>query len=268
MTAKVLTIDIETQRAIVETFSIWRPFIGIDRIIVPTRVLCFAAKWRGEDDIIFKSQWADPLTPGGPNAIAEAGYRKMMQSAWDLLNEADIVVTWNGDRFDVQWFESEFIRLGMGRPMPYKSLDLIKTVKRWFKGGLMSMKLDWSSRTILKDHKTHHGGADLWHDIRWGTRAEQRAARKIMREYNIHDTELTERLLEHHLPYLSINFALYEDNEDGELHCTKCNSTNLKLDGVKAYVTLAGVYQMHRCKDCNATSRGKRTRKTTELRPV
>lgn len=259
MPAKVLTLDIETQRAIVETFSIWRPFIGIDRIIKPTRVLCFAAKWRGDDKIIFKSAWNDD---------DEAAYLRMMQAAHALLSEADIVVTWNGDRFDVQWFESEFVRLGMGRPTPYKSVDLIKTVKRWFKGGLMSMKLDWSSRTILRDRKTPHGGTDLWHDIRYGTRAEQRAASALMREYNIHDVELTERLFEHHLPYLNINMALYEMNEDGELHCTKCNSTNLKRDGVKGYVTMAGVYQIHRCKDCGSSSRGKKVKSTTELRPV
>lgn len=261
MSARVLVLDIETQRAIVETFSLFRPFIGIDRVIKPTRVLCFAAKWRGDSKTIFKSAWDDD---------DEDAYKRMMQAAWDLLDQADIVVTWNGDRFDVQWFEAEFLRLGLGRPMPYKSVDLIKTVKRWFKGGLMSMKLDWSSRIILKDRKTHHGGADLWHDIRWGTRAEKRAAQKIMREYNIHDVELTERLFEHHLPYLSnLNLALYEDTvDDGQVRCTKCNSTNLKKDGVKAYVTSAGVYQMHRCLDCNATSRGKRIRGTTELRPV
>ncbi|AYB70447.1 DnaQ-like DNA polymerase III subunit [Mycobacterium phage Moostard] len=260
MSAKVLVLDIETQRAIVETFSLFRPFIGIDRVIKPTRVLCFAAKWRDQDKVIFKSAWDDD---------DEDAYLRMMQSAWDLLNEADIVVTWNGDRFDVQWFEAEFLRLGLGRPLPYKSVDLIKTVKRWFKGGLMSMKLDWSSRIVLKDRKVHHGGADLWHDIRWGTRAEKRAAQKLMREYNEHDVVLTGRLFEHHLPYLTnLNLALYEQNEDGELHCTKCNSTNLKKDGVKAYVTSAGVYQMFRCKDCDATSKGKKIRSTTELRPV
>lgn len=259
MSARVLVLDIETQRAIVETFSLFRPFIGIDRVIKPARVLCFAAKWRGEDKMIFKAAWADD---------DEDAYLRMMQAAYDLLNEADIVVTYNGDRFDLQWFEAEFLRLGLGRPMPYKSVDLIKSVKRWFKGGLMSMKLDWSSRIILKDRKVHHGGTDLWHDIRYGVRAERRAAQKLMREYNEHDVRLTERLFEHHLPYLNVNLALYERNDDGLMHCTKCNSTNLKKDGVKSYVTSAHIYQMHRCKDCGATSRGKRTTGTTELRPV
>lgn len=259
MSARILTIDIETQRAVVETFGLFKQFIGIDQVQMPTRVLCFAAKWRGDDKMVFKSAWRDN---------DHDAYLKMMKHAWDLLNEADLVVTWNGDRFDIQWLEAEFVRLGLGRPTPYKSVDLIKTVRRWFKGGLMSMKLDWSSRMILKDRKVPHGGTDLWWDIRHGTRAEQRAAEKLMREYNIHDTELTERLFDHHLPYLSINLALYARNEDGALHCTKCNSTNLKRDGVKYHATSAGLYQMHRCLDCNSTSRGKKMKHTTELRPV
>ncbi|QXO14337.1 DnaQ-like DNA polymerase III subunit [Mycobacterium phage Chaser] len=260
MSARVLILDIETQRAIVETFGLFKQFVGIDQVQVPTRVLCFAAKWRDDDKVIFKAAWADN---------DEDAYLRMMQAAWDLLNEADIVVTWNGDRFDLQWFESEFLRVGLSRPLPYKSVDLIKTVRRWFKGGLMSMKLDWSSRMILKDRKVHHGGTDLWWDIRHGTRAEQRAAQKLMREYNEHDVVLTGRLFEKHLPYINVNLSLYEETvDDGEMHCTKCNSTNLKKDGVKAYVTNAGVYQMYRCKDCDATSRGKRLSGTTELRPV
>lgn len=260
MAVKALVLDIETQRAIVETFSLFRPFIGIDRVVKPSRVLCWAAKWRGEDKVLFKAAWDDD---------DEDAYLRMMQAVWDLMDEADIVVSWNGDRFDVQWLESEFLRLGLGRPMPYKSVDLIKSVKKWFKGGLLSMKLDWSSRTLLGDRKTNHGGADLWHDIRWGTRAEKRAAQKVMKAYNIHDVELTEQLFEKHLPYLNLNLALYEDTvDDGVMRCVKCNSDNLKKDGVKAYVTAAGVYQMHRCLDCGATSRGKRTRGTTELRPV
>lgn len=259
MAAKILVLDIETQRAIVETFSLFRPFIHIDRVLTPTRVLCFAAKWRGDDKVIFKAAWRD----NDPDA-----YLRMMRAAWDLLNKADIVVTWNGDRFDVQWFEAEFVRLGLGRPTPYKSVDLIKTVKRWFKGGLMSMKLDWSSRMILKDRKVPHGGTDLWHDIRHGTRVEQRSAEKLMAEYNIHDVELTERLFDVQLPYLNVNLALYERNEDGLMHCTKCNGTDLKRDGVKFRATNAGLFQMWRCKDCNSTSTGAKRVSTTELRPV
>jgi len=270
MPAKVLCLDIETQRAITETFTLYKPFIHIDRVIVPTRVLCFAAKWRDEDKVIFKSCWDDPVTVGGTNPEAEAAYLKMMQAAYDLCDEADIVVTYNGDRFDLDWFNWECGRLKLGRPGPYKSIDLIKTNKTWFKGAQLSLKLDWSCRQWLKDRKVPHGGTDLWHDIRWGTRDEKRAACKLMRQYNEYDTVLTGRLFEDYLPWLTVNLALYDTvaGEDDLLHCTKCNSTNVHRRGSKYFVTLAGTYNLWRCADCNCTSKGSRRRTTTELRPV
>jgi hypothetical protein len=263
--ARILTFDIETQRAIVETFTLFPKYIHIDRVIKPTRVLCFSARWRGEDKNIFHAAWDDD---------DDDAYEKMLLAIWNLLDRADFVVTWNGDRFDVQWIEEECERLGMGRPTPYKSVDLIKVAKRRFKAGLMSLKLDWSARQWLRDRKVAHGGTDLWHDIRYGTKAEKRDAARIMREYCIHDTELTERLFGRYLPWIPINLGLFNDEDDGRMHCTKCNGTNLKRDGKKWHSTNAGLYQMWRCKgseqdpDCRATSRGKRMKHSTELRPV
>lgn len=259
MSAKVLVFDVETQRAVVETFSL-RPFaIGIDQVQKPTRLLCFAAKWTDSDKVMFHQAWDDN------DALA---YDKMIQALWNLLNEADFVVGWNSDRFDIQWAESEFLRMGLGRPTPYKSVDLIKVLKKWFKGGLMSMKLDWSARQILGDRKINHGGTDLWWDIRHGTRDEKRAACKLMKTYCIHDVTLTAQLFEQYRPWTNINVALYEEDSGVCLRCVKCGSTNLKRDGVKFYNTLNSLYQNHRCKDCGSTSRGAQVKARTPLRPI
>jgi len=269
--AKVLILDIETQRAITEVWTTYKPFITIDNVIVDARVLCFAAKWRGKDKVIFKSCWRDPVSVNGRNEDAEQEYRQMMQAAWDLLNECDILVTYNGDRFDWQWLEREFTRLGMARPLPYRSQDLMKVNKKWFKAGQLSLKLDWSLRKLLGESKIAHGGVDLWHEIRYGSAKERRAACKAMREYNIHDARKTEQLFEHWLPYLPLNMALYGDRlaaDDGLLHCTKCDSTNLHRQEGAFVRTGAYGYQLYRCVDCGAVSRGKRSKITTELRPV
>lgn len=260
VSAKVLVLDIETQRAVVETFSIWKPFIGIDRVIMDARILCFAAKWRGEDKVIFHAAWDDD---------DEDAYLKMLKSAYSLLDEADIVVTFNGDRFDLQWLEERFARHGLGRPTPYKSVDLRKTQKRKFGAGLLSGKLDWTVRQWFKDSKVKHGGSDLWADIRYGSRDQRRAAQKLMKEYNKHDVVLTEQVFDAYLPWLNVNLAVYyQADDDGLLHCTKCESTSLKRDGKKYHATSAALYQMFRCKDCGSTSRGPRAVGTTALRPV
>ena len=269
---RVLTLDIETQRAIVEAWQTYKPFITIDNIIVDARVLCFAAKWHDTDRIIFKSCWKDPYTVNGENPAAQQDYRKMMQAAFELVNRADVVVTYNGDRFDMQWLEREFTRLDIGRPLPYKSIDLMKTNKKWFHAGQLSMKLDWSLRKMLGERKVEHGGRDLWHDIRYGTAAERRAACNTMRDYNIGDTVKTELLFDDWLPYLPINMALFSTTDDGKLHCSKCDSTNMERAIVKGkqkyWRTGAFAYPLYQCRDCGAPSKGHRSKITTELRPV
>lgn len=248
----ILTIDIETQRAVVETFSLFKPFIHIDNVIVDARILCFAAQWFDSDKVLFHSAWDDG---------DESAYDRMIRAAWNYLDEANIVVTYNGDRFDLQWLNAEFERLHLGPPSPYKSLDLIKVTKKQFSRGLLSLKLDWSARKYLGDRKVAHGGTDLWHDIRYGKRAERRAAQKLMREYCEYDTVLTGRLLERWLPWSGINLAIYGD---AFLACTKCGSTNVQKRGPAH--TSAGVFQQYWCKDCGGWSRSSHRISTTELR--
>lgn len=254
----MLAIDIETQRAVTETFSLWSKFTHIDRVVVPSRVLCFAAKWHDEDDPMFEAAWDDG---------DEDAYRSMIIAAWDLYDNADFIVTWNGDRFDNQWLQAEFHRLGLGSPSPYRSIDLFKVFKKNFAAGLMSLKLDWSARRVLGDRKDSHGGRDLWHDIRYGTAAEKAAAQKTMMRYNIQDVVLTDRLFDTALPWIGENFALYDaDADDGKMRCTRCASENLQKRGY--FPTKAFMYQRYRCNDCGSWSRGKRMVYTTELRPV
>jgi hypothetical protein len=263
LTAKILFTDIETQRGIAGVFDRFSNYIHEDRIIVPTRILCFAAKWRDSDKMIFKAAWNEDEQ----YRVDPDEYLAMVQAAFDLLDECDFTVTYNGDSFDLQWFQAEFRRLGLGKPSPSRSIDLIKVSKKNFGRGLMSRSMNWSARHVLGDQKTPHGGTDLWDDIRYGTRAVQRQAQKIMREYNEHDVEITEGLFENDLPWIGENFALYDsDADDGTPRCVKCDSENVNRRGY--FHTKTCMYPRWRCNKCGSWSKGKRMVYTTELRPV
>lgn len=257
MAPKILTLDIETQRAVAEVFDLWPNYIPHDKIKVPKRVLCFAAKWYGDDRTIFKAAWKDGDT---------VAYERMVRAAWDLFDQADFIVGWNSKRFDVQHFQAAFGRLGLGMPSPARQIDLMMVAKKNFKAGEMSLKLDWFSQHWLGDRKIKHNGTDLWWDIRNGTYTERMAAQKLMREYNIHDVSLTERLFDRFKPWIGENFALYDPESEGAMVCTKCSSENLVRKGF--FFTTAFKYQRYRCKDCGSWNKGKRMVYTTELRPV
>jgi hypothetical protein len=257
LTAKVLTLDIETQRAVVETWNLFKPFIGINQVIRPTRILCVAAKWRGDEKVLFKAAWDDD---------DDDAYLAMMTAVAGWLDRADVLVTYNGQSFDEQWIVAEISRLGIPKPSPWRSIDLYRVNKRNFGAGQMSKKLEWSARRWLKDTKASHGGRDLWYDIRYGTNAARKTAQKTMREYNIHDVQLTEQLLQAWLPYTRINLAVYGRIDDETLRCPTCGSTHVSADG--EYATNAATYTQYRCEGCGSHSRGKRGRQRTELRPV
>lgn len=255
----ILTLDLETQRGIVETFDLWPKYIPIDSVIVPTRILCFAAKWHGKKRVHFHAAWNDDDT----NA-----YDDMVRAAWELFDAADIVVGWNSNRFDVQHFQAAFGRLGLGPPSPFRSLDLMQVAKKNFKAGELSLKLDWFSQRWLGDRKLDHSGRDLWRDIRYGNREERRAAQRLMRDYNRQDVLLTEQLFDRFKPWTGINYALYENSGDDTPRCTKCGSENLERRGF--FYTTSFSYQRYKCKEksCGSWSKGKRRVYTTELRPV
>lgn len=258
MSAHILTLDVETQRSIVETFDLWPKYIPIDRVIVPTRLLCFAAKWDDEDDVQFHAAWDDD--------DIEA-FDTMIKAAWDLMDQADIIVGWNNTRFDVQYFQAAFGRLELGPPSPFRSLDLMQVAKKNFKAGELSLKLDWFSRMWLGDRKINHSATDIWHDIRHGDKKQKAAAQQLMQEYNCHDVVLTERLHERFKPWTGINYALYDsDGGDGNPRCTTCASENVQKRGF--FYTTCFAYQRYRCNECGCWSKGARRVYSTELRPV
>lgn len=255
----IVTIDIETQRAVTETFSLFSRFTHIDRVIVPSRILCFGAKYHDEDEVQFHAAWRDD---------DEDAYREMIVAAWDLLDSADVLCSWNGVRFDEQWLNAEFGRLELGPPSPYKSMDLYQVAKKRFKAGLLSLKLDWSARQWLGDKKASHGDVgDLWHQIRYGDVKERAKAEELMEAYCRHDVVLTDRLIDRYLPWTGANWTIYDsDADDGKPRCTKCASENLHRRG--HFYTTSFSYQRFRCNDCGSWSRGKRSVYSTELRPV
>ena len=116
---RVLTLDIESKPMKVYAWGLWDQNIGINQIADHGGMMCFAAKWLGDKEVLFYSEHAD-------------GYVAMVEAAHRLLSEADVVITYNGDRYDVKKLNNAFMLLGLGPAKPFKSIYLIKTNKNSF----------------------------------------------------------------------------------------------------------------------------------------
>lgn len=240
---KILTIDIETSPNLAHVWNIFQENVGISQIIEAQDVLCFAAKWYGSRQVEYYSQY-------------EHGKEIMLKGAHQLLDEADVVVHYNGKRFDIPHLHREFLLADMPPPVPYRHVDLYQIIRQRFK--FTSNKLDFVSQQLGIGEKVHN---NVDHSLWKRCLADDPAAWRLMERYNKQDVLLTEKVFERIRPWLgnAIHMGLYANVPNC---CPSCGSTQLISTGMA--LTPSQAYPGYICQDCGAPSRGnKAIRKTT-----
>lgn len=243
---KILFFDIETAPMDVKVFGLWNQNIGLNQIVTPTRMLSFAAKWKDG--------------PVGFHASRnKVQHKRMIQRMHSLLDEADVVVHYYGERFDVPHVNREFVELGLGPVSPYVQVDLKKVAKQFY---LPSYKLQYVSTWLGFDGKTAHSGFNLWVDCLKG---DPEAWAK-MEEYNRQDVVLLEQVFDKLRPWIKSlpSVALYMDDPEETSGCPACGSQNLIKKGFR--VTKLSKYQAYLCKDCTKYSQSGKAIKRVDLR--
>lgn len=237
---KLLTIDLEIAPNLGHVWGLWNQNIGLSQLIASAEMLCGAAKWHHEDKVHF---WRGPKYGGD------------IQVMWDLVNEADALITWNGDKFDIPHMNREFIEHGMAPPEPYASIDLLKTSRKAFY--FPSNKLDYVATRLLGEgkHETTH---ELW----IGCMAGDEDSWETMMLYNKQDVRIEEKLYDKLLPWIlrHPNIRLYDDAGI----CPRCGADNYHKRGFRR--TDTAMYQRYQCQACKGWfSDGKRVG-ATDLR--
>jgi len=234
---RTLCLDIETRPAEGYIWGLFDQNVGLNQMIRPASVICFAAKWLDvKRSTVFYSVHRD-------------GREAMLQAAHDLLTEADVVMTYNGKQFDLKHLNREFLEAGMAPPAPYQQIDLYLVAKARFR--FISNKLEHVSTQLGLGGKGKHEGFDLWRKCIDG----DDDAWKRMEKYNKQDVKLLEDLYPLLQPWIPShpNRALYDDL-DG---CPTCGSDNLQKRGFSR--TATSTFQRWQCQDCGTWSRsGKR----------
>ena len=223
---KILLLDCETAPMTIYAWGLYNQNHNIDNIIQSGYVICWAAKWLGEEEIMFDSM--------------DRGHEKMIARMHKLLHQADAVVHYNGLKFDIPTLNKEFVKYGMPPPSPYKNIDLYQSVKRLFR--FESNKLDYVSQALGLGEKVKHRGFELWIDCMKG----DKEALSEMETYNRQDVVLLEKLYLHLLPWLTNHPNKATHN--GQDCCPNCGSENYQRRG--RAVTRAMSYKRYQCRDC------------------
>lgn len=242
---RILLLDIESYPALTWQWSLWDKFTPVERIVREGGLLTWAAKWYGEPDTMTGTYWGD-----GPDGMAERMHA--------LMCEADAVVTYNGDRYDLPRLRTAVeLDAGLGPVSPFASIDLYHTVKR-VGGGMLSKKLGYVTDRLGIGSKVATGGFQLWVDAMppelGGNGCPDAQARMV--KYNVGDVADTlEPLYDALLPWITNHphVALYA--EDGSQRCQRCGSTSLVRDGMAR--TPLGAYRRYRCEGCRSWHRGR-----------
>mgnify|MGYP000278842745 CR=1 FL=1 len=231
---KLLTLDIETSPNVAHIWGLFNQNVGLNQLMESTEVIGFAAKWYGQKKVEWYSNHHD-------------GHDVMVGEAYRLLDEADVIVHYNGTSFDIKHLNREFATSGMTPPAPYAQVDLLRVVKARFR--FSSNKLQHVSQSFGLAGKRGHEGHTLWVKCMAG----DSKAWDDMRKYCIQDVRLTEQLYDCLLPWIpnhpNVNLI---DGTDGP-SCPNCGGSGFQRRGFQ--VALSGRYQRLQCQGCGAWSR-------------
>jgi hypothetical protein len=250
---KVLILDIETSPILSYVWGLWNNNVGLNQIHTDWHVLSWAAKWLGapESEVMYEDQ---------RNAKNIEDDSQILKKMWKLLDEAEVVITQNGVKFDIKKLNSRFIMNGFQPPSSFKNIDTLRLAKRHF--GFTSNKLEYlTDKLCTKYKKSGHAkfsGFSLWRECLAGNKE----AWNEMKEYNILDILSLEELYYKMIPWdSSVNFNLYHDED---IHVCKCGSLEFVKSGF--YYTSVGKYQKHKCKKCGAEVRDSKNLLSKEKR--
>lgn len=228
---RVLFFDLETTPIL---GYVWRAYEdNLLDIKQDTELLCFAYKWEGE--------------PTKVVSASNTPQKKLVKKLHSLLDEADVVIGHNGDRFDIRVANALFVKHGLKPPAPYKTVDTLKLARRYFR--FTKNNLDYLSSVLLGEKKIQTDKS-LW----FGCMNRDKEAFKKMEKYAKHDVDLLYRLY-HKLKMWHTghpNSNLYHETTH---KCPVCNSNTQKRGFT---YTRVGKYQRYQCTKCGAWSKGEK----------
>lgn len=238
--AKILILDIETAPIRAYVWGIWQQNVSLNQIESDWFCLTWSAKW-----LFDKKVYSASLT--GKEAIKQDD-KRIIKSLWALLNEADIVIAHNAEKFDIPKINSRFIIHKLNPPLPYLVIDTLKHIRRQF--GFSSNKLDYVNKLLNLPRKMENEGFELWGKCYKG----DESALKKMLVYNIQDVKILEetylRIRSWIKPHPNIGLYILDKVE----RCPSCGSGEIIKDK-RYYYTSVNRFEAFRCDNCGSTGR-------------
>lgn len=236
---KTLVLDIETSPIIAYVWGLKDQNIGLNQIKQDWAVLAWGAKWLNDpvSKVIYEDQ-------RGRKDVYDD--KRLLQNLWTLLDQADVVITQNGQSFDGPKLNARFIFHGMKPPSPYKHLDTYRIVKQVAQ--FTSNKLEYlTDKLCSKYKKITHGkfpGMVLWKECLAGNLE----AFNEMKRYNVLDVLSTEELYNKIKGWKPARMPNTHYVPKDSPKCGVCGKYTLRKKGIE--FTKRGPMQKYQCTSC------------------
>jgi len=237
---KIMYLDIETAPIEARVWGRWEQNVAMNQITRDWFVLAFAAEINGVMHYL-DQRYAKPIEDDS----------MLIMAIHHLLNEADVVYTWNGDRFDLKKLNARFFKHKLPPPTSYRSIDGLKIAKNKF--SLTSNKLDDVSKLLGVEGKLHSEkfpGQELWNHCLAGNME----AWEAMASYNQRDVLILKEVMKCIDPWHNkVNFSMFE-------HENKCSCGSREFNEAPIKTTNSGKFKRFVCANC-----GKEFQRKTNL---
>lgn len=231
--ARILITDVETAPALAWVWRFWKENVAPKQVVDNPYLLSWAAKWLDDDSIFYQDK-------------SNQSEKSMLMGLHKLLDEADIVVAHNAQKFDIPTINARFLANGLAPPSPYKVVDTLIVAKKEFR--FPSNSLEYLANALeLNIKKGGHKkfpGFVLWLEVM----RNNPEAWEEMRLYNVDDILVLEELYKKFLPYIRNHPNVGNFDDATDVVCPKCGGHHVQYRGYAH--TAVSKYRRFQCLSC------------------
>jgi hypothetical protein len=245
--------DIETSHAVFNLWGTGEQYVRHDQMVHDNYVICWSAKYLFDNKIMNCS-----VTDKEAKKRDDS---RVIKSIHPVLDSAEIVITQNGDWFDIRKLNWKFMQLGLKPNNGYNSIDMLKKSRQ-------VVNTQSHSQQFLAEGLGITGKNEMVNADWLAVEAGDIKAIEKMSKYCDQDVRSLEEIYLTFRPWMKThpNLApymdMYQDLEDDEDMCRRCLSPLHEINFTKRYRSLAGkCYESGNCPHCGSILRRSRSKK-------
>jgi len=241
---KIFVTDIETSTILTEVFDSGKQYVGKQNILESWYMICWAGMWLDSGEVFGDTVTSKEAQNRDDSRISESLYK--------YVDEADILITYNGKGFDVPRMYRRFKENGLNKPSYFNHIDLYPTIRNQF--DYESNAMDFVASRLELVRKIQNSGWTFWQAA---SRGDEQTLEEMF-TYCKGDIPPLQELYYEFRTWIPNHPAIFMyDLDTDEPQCRYCGSTEITTISDRLIPVGLNLYKQYRCNECHGTGRYK-----------